>query len=158
MPFKLNKAQTAEWETLLGSLESAEAAFREEIEDLETTLADLIRERIHKLSAKAGEIVTAAEACKTFAEGRAADWRDEHGEKSESWQESEKGSSVDSWISSWESPPELDTSDWGDILRNTAENAVTSVLDNENGLEDPMNLDAGLHEQLLDLATDAAEA
>lgn len=99
MTFKITKAQIAERDALVtdirakaDALEAAITAYNDGIEKLATALSEAAEEYNGALA-----------DVQDFVSGVAEDGRAEFEEKSERWQEGEKGQYADAWLQQWES-------------------------------------------------------
>lgn len=107
MAFKLTVTEKQDFNLLVEDLRKEQA----ETEEAVTAANDEISEIVAKLNAKLAEYNSARESLKTFIENKAADFRTEFEEKSDSWQEGDKGQEADEFITLWENPPDLDEVD-----------------------------------------------
>lgn len=103
MAFKMTKAQLKERDGLASGLKEAAAELKEKIEAANSALAD-VRTSVEEYNAK-------LESAKEFVEGIAEAAQEAYDEKSEKWQEGEKGDAASSWIDELQSadiPEELE--------------------------------------------------
>lgn len=98
MAFKLTKAEgkrrtefVAELEIASGVLSRAVEAFNLATEEAFTP----VKKALDAYNEKLGE-------AREFVEDIVSSRRDEHGDKSDKWQEGERGQAAESWISEWE--------------------------------------------------------
>lgn len=105
MAFKMSKAQIKERDEKVAALETAATNLKQEIEESNTRLTE-IRENIE---AKVNEYNSALEDAKEFMNNIGNDARSEFDDKSEKWQEGDRGQEVSSWIDELEnfSPDEI---------------------------------------------------
>jgi len=124
MAIKLTKKEVSERDDLAGNLrqamedfESAREVLRAFVEGDTTVPADQTVAYNDQITGAANEalakLMVAIEEAENFRDALAIRLRDEYDEKSEKWQEGDKGSEADSFISEWESAdfeiPDLDS-------------------------------------------------
>lgn len=128
MAFKLTKQEQQTQKELADAARQEHSDFETAVEEYNEAIeakADAVREAFEKYQ-------TSCEALKAFADDIANERRTEYDEKSEKWQESERASNVEEWISSFENfDTDLDDFEIPDAL--DAGNA--DVVDNFENLE-----------------------
>jgi predicted nuclease with TOPRIM domain len=105
MAFKMTKAQLKERDGFSKGLNDAAEQVKEKVEAANAALAEL-RTAVEEYDAK-------LESAKEFVDAIATEAQDAYDEKSEKWQEGEKGDAVSSWID------ELQSADIPDALEIT---------------------------------------
>lgn len=110
MAFKLTKAQSTELNVLASKL-------REQAEALETTVTEVNAEIASLVETKVNEQIKSynetLQEARDLIEGFASDLRGEFDDKSETWQEGDRGQAVSSFVEEYESVDltDLDTID-----------------------------------------------
>jgi len=99
MAFKLTKADEARRDALIEKLEAARGVVADEVEAFNTDRAD----RLLVVDAAVVAYNELLEEVRGFVSDLASEHREAYDEMSEKWQEGDKASSVDEWISDFES-------------------------------------------------------
>lgn len=109
MAFKLTKEQSLRWDKLHTNLQVEQDELTQAIERVNAAIAATVS----GLQAYVDDYNAAINEAKEFLEEVAGDWRSEFDEKSEGWQESDKGQEVSDQLESMEnySPEEFELAD-----------------------------------------------
>jgi TolA-binding protein len=98
MAFKLNKQEDAQRADLVNKLTSAREALDAKIEDLQ----DAFQTAVDALEDEVRAYNETLEQARGFCADTAAQAEEDFGDKSERWQEGERGEQAREWIDAWE--------------------------------------------------------
>lgn len=96
--FKLSKEQSVRWDKLHTDLQTEHSALTGAIEEFNKSIADAVQ----ALQAYVDDYNNVVHEAKEFLEEVAGEWRSDFDEKSEGWQEGDKGQEVNEQIESME--------------------------------------------------------
>ncbi len=99
MAFKLTAAALKEYRGFLAAADDKASEFNEALAEFNSKLAELFEPVTEALEA----FNETQDELKEFVETTASDWQDQFDERSEKWQEGERGQVVNSLIEAWTS-------------------------------------------------------
>jgi hypothetical protein len=104
MAFKLTKEQSERIAELAGVAQEKGEALQQAIEEFNEKIEEMfapVEQAVEAMNEVQSEI-------RSYVEEMVGDWRAEWEDKSDKWQESEKGTATSAWIDEWEQWAELD--------------------------------------------------
>ena len=126
MAFKLTKAQIAERDQFVERLQKLAG----DVETAVTAANETVREALDGVNVHVRAYNEALDEARTFAEGVAEEFRSDYDDKSETWQEGERGQAANDFICEWENV-NLDEADEADL----PDVEVANVSDAADALE-----------------------
>lgn len=99
MPIKITKADEKEWGKLTGAMVLLDV----ELDAAITAYNEAVKEAYEKLNGAVTAYNEAQTEVREWIEQQVSDWQEDFAERSEKWQEGEKGQAAQSFIEAWES-------------------------------------------------------
>jgi uncharacterized phage infection (PIP) family protein YhgE len=123
--FSLDKKEHAELQNYISALRNKEAQIREEEEAMTAALAQMT-DGVNGLVQQYNAILADAQA---FVEGKASEFRDAYDEKSEKWQEGDRGQATESFTCDWENADLQELEEISIVEPDTIEANAADVLE-----------------------------